>query len=111
VGERGLQLPALGQRVPNGRHGLHVMVVRGRPRARALALGLAAVARGLDSVSRTPEFESVIVDKLRIDMRGMGTVAIDGEIVNLSAPLEYELKPDALSVVCPPAESLLAHPS
>jgi diacylglycerol kinase family enzyme len=109
VGERGLQLPALGQRVPNGRRGLHVMVVRGRPRARALALGLAAVARGLKSVSRTPEFESIIVDKLRIDMNRMGTVAIDGEIVNLSAPLEYELKPDALSVVCPPAESLLAN--
>jgi diacylglycerol kinase family enzyme len=108
VGERELQLPALGQRIPNGRRGLHVMVVRGRSRARLLALGLATVARGLDSVSRTPEFESFIVDDLRIDMNGMGTVAVDGEIVNLSAPLQYELKRDALTVVCPPPESLLA---
>lgn len=108
VGERGLQLPSLGQRVPDGRRGLHVMVVRGRSRARMLALGLAAVARGMDSVSRTPEFESFIVDDLRIDMRGMGTVAIDGEIVNLSAPLQYALKRDALTVVCPPSGSLLA---
>ena len=46
VGERGLQLPTLGQRVTDGRRGLHVMVVRGRSRARMLALGLAAVARG-----------------------------------------------------------------
>ena len=108
VGERGLQLPALGQRVPGGKRGLHVMVVRGRSRARLLALGLAAVGRGMDSVSRTPEFESFIVDDLRIDMRGMGTVAVDGEIANLSAPLAYALKRDALSVVCPPPERPLA---
>ena len=58
--------------------------------------------------SRTPQFESVIVDSLRIDMKGMGTVAVDGEIVNLSAPLHYALKRDALTVVSPPPESLRA---
>jgi diacylglycerol kinase family enzyme len=108
VGERGLQLPALGQRVSGGKRGLHVMVVRGRSAARLLALGLAAVARGMDSTSRTPEFESFIVDELRIDMRGMGTVAVDGEIATLSAPLQYTLRRDALTVVLPPPESLLA---
>jgi diacylglycerol kinase family enzyme len=108
VGERGLQLPALGQRVRGGKRGLHVMVVRGRSRARLLALGLAAVARGMESVSRTPELESFIVDELRIDLRGMGTVAVDGEIAMLSAPLHYTLRRDALTVVCPPPESLLA---
>ena len=101
VGERGLQLPSLGQRVPGGRRGLHVMVVRGRSKARLLALGLSAVARGMDSTSRTPEFDSFIVDGLRIDMRGMGTVAVDGEIAMLDAPLAFELKRDALTVVCP----------
>jgi diacylglycerol kinase family enzyme len=111
VGERGLQRPALGQRVEGGKRGLHVMVVHGRSRARLLALALAAVARGMDSVSRTPQLESFIVDELRIDMNGMGTVAVDGEIVNLSAPLHYELKRDALTVVCPPPESRLARPS
>ena len=101
VGERELQLPSLGQRVPGGRRGLHVMVVRGRSKARLLALGLSAVARGMDSTSRTPEFDSFIVDGLRIDMRGMGTVAVDGEIAMLDAPLAFELKRDALTVVCP----------
>ncbi len=105
VGERAMQLPALGQRVPAGRRGLHVMVVRGRSKARWLALGLAAVGRGMKSVSHTPEFESFIVDDLRIDMRGMGTVAVDGEIVHLGAPLEYQLRRDALTVVSPPADS------
>src|SRR3712207_2096723 len=38
VGERELRLPTLGKRVPNGRRGLHVMVVRGRTRAGLLAL-------------------------------------------------------------------------
>ena len=108
VGERGLQVPQLGQRLPDGQRGLHVMIVRGRSRARLLALGLAAVARGMDSFSRTPEFESFVVDELRIDMRGMGVVAVDGEIVHLTAPLRYRLHRDALSVVCPTRESLAA---
>ncbi len=105
VGERAMQIPSLGQRVPGGRRGLHVMIVRGRSKARWLALGLAAVGRGMKSVSHTPEFESFIVDELRIDMRGMGTVAVDGEIAHLSAPLEYQLRRDALTVVCPPPGS------
>jgi diacylglycerol kinase family enzyme len=105
VGERELQLPSLGQRLPDGRRGLHVMVVRGRSRARLLALGLAAVARGMDTFSRTPEFESFLVDELHIDMRGMGAVAVDGEIVHLETPLEYRLERDALTLVCPPRES------
>lgn len=108
VGERGLKLPSLGQRVAGGKRGLHVMVVRGRSRARMLALGLAAVGRGVSTTSRTPELESFLVDDMRIDVNGMGTVAIDGEIVTLPTPLNYTLKRDALTVVCPPAESLLA---
>jgi diacylglycerol kinase family enzyme len=105
VGERELQLPSLGQRLPDGRRGLHVMVVRGRSRARLLAIGLAAVARGIDTFSRTPEFESFLVDELHIDMRGMGAVAVDGEIVHLATPLQYRLERDALTLVCPPRES------
>jgi diacylglycerol kinase family enzyme len=108
VGERELQLPRLGERVPNGKRGLHMIVVSGRSRARLLALGLAAVARGVDSVSRTPDVESIIVDRLRIGMHRAGMVAVDGEIERFAPPLEYELRRDALRVVCPPPESLLA---
>jgi diacylglycerol kinase family enzyme len=108
VGERELQLPLLGQRVPGGKRGLHVMVVQGRSRARLFALALNAVARGVDSVAHTPQFDSFIVDRFRISMNGMGTVAVDGEIVSLSSPLEYELRRDALTVVCPPADIALA---
>jgi diacylglycerol kinase family enzyme len=101
VGERELQLPTLGNRVQDGQRGLHVMIVRSNSSARLLALGLAAVARGVDHVSRLPEFDSLIVDRCRIDLRHETHVAVDGEIVLLSPPLEYALRRDALQVVCP----------
>lgn len=106
VGERELQLPSLGNRVHDGKRGLHVMVVRGRSRARLLAMALAAVARGVKAVSHTPEFDSFIVDRCTITLNQPRTViALDGELVTLSTPLRYELRRDALTVVCPPADS------
>lgn len=101
VGERELQLPALGKRVKDGKRGLHVMVVRGNSAARVLVLGLAAVARGVEYVARTPEFESVIVDRCRIDLRTRARVAVDGELVAMTPPLEFSLERDALQVLCP----------
>jgi diacylglycerol kinase family enzyme len=108
VGERELQVPLLGKRVPGGTRGLHVMVVQGRSRARLFALALSAVARGVDSVEHTPQFDSFIVDRFRISMNVMGKVAVDGEILSLNPPLEYELRRDALTVVCPPVDIPLA---
>ena len=105
VGERELQLPTLGNRVPNGRRGLHVMIVRSHSAARLLALGFAAVARGTRHVSRLPEFESLIVDRCRIDLRHATRVSVDGELAVLEPPLAYELRRDALRVVCPPPTS------
>lgn len=101
VGQRELQLPVLGNRVANGRDGLHVMVVRGGTRARALAVGLGAVARGVTSMSKTPDFDSILVQKCTISRRRDGLVAVDGELVRLDATLEYELRAGALRVVCP----------
>jgi diacylglycerol kinase family enzyme len=103
VGQRELKLPVLGNRVRGGERGLHVMVVQSRTSARLLAIGLAAVARGLDRVSHTPELESVLVDKCRIQIRNRGRVAVDGELLTLATPLDYELRREELRVVCPPA--------
>jgi len=99
VGERELKLPTLGKRVTGGRRGLHVMVVRGRRKAGLLALAFAAVARGVQHVSRTPKLDSFIVDRCRVILRRRGPVAVDGEIVELDTPLEYEIAPRALRVV------------
>ncbi len=100
VGERELQLPTLGARVRGGKTGLHVMVVRRRSGARALALGLAAAARGLDAVAHTPAMDSFLVDACRIEPR-TSTVSLDGELVRVRAPLEYRHVPGHLRVVAP----------
>jgi diacylglycerol kinase family enzyme len=102
VGERELKLPNLGKRVRGGKRGLHVMVVQGRPSARVLALAFAAVARGVNRAPHNPEFDSFMVDHLRLDLSQASHVALDGELVKLLPPLKYELKRDALRVVCPP---------
>ncbi len=101
VGERELRLPSLGARVPGGRTGLHVMVVRRRSGARALALGLAAAARGVSAVSATPALDAFLVDSFRIERRAR-SVSIDGEIVTMTPPLDYRHVPGHLRVVVPP---------
>jgi diacylglycerol kinase family enzyme len=100
VGERELRLPTLGARVPGGKTGLHVMVVRRRSGARAIALGLAAAARGVDAVARTPALDAFLVESCRIERRTR-SVSIDGEIVQMAAPLRYRHVPGHLRVVVP----------
>jgi diacylglycerol kinase family enzyme len=100
VGQRELKLPTLGNRLDGGRSGLHVMVVRGRTRARLLALTFEAAARGTRAVSRTPKLDAFLVRECRIEQRH-STVAVDGEIVKVDSPLRYELGPAALKLVVP----------
>ena len=100
-GERELKLPLLGKRVPDGKRGLHVLVVRGRGAARLLAIGLNAVARGVKTVSRTPELDSFIVERCTIKLTRQSRIAVDGELVSLGTTLEYSVKRDAIQVICP----------
>ena len=105
VGERELKLPTLGNRVQNGRRGLHVMIVRGRKRARLFTLGMAAIARGTKEASKLPEFENFLVDKCQIELnRPQTTVGLDGELKRLRTPLEYRIDRDALRLVVAPPE-------
>jgi diacylglycerol kinase family enzyme len=101
VGERELKLPTLGNRVENGRQGLHVMIVRGRTRARLVALAFAAAARGVRAVSRTPHLDSMMLQRFRIEQRH-ATIAVDGEIVRMPSPLEYRFGKGALRLVVGP---------
>jgi diacylglycerol kinase family enzyme len=102
VGERELQLPTFGSRVKNGRRGLHVFVVRGRQRARLFVVALAAAARGVESVSRTPELDAFIVDSCTVQMRRRrALVSFDGETEVMNAPIEYRIERDALRIVVP----------
>lgn len=102
VGERELKLPKLGGRVEGGRSGLHVMIVRGRTRARLFALSFAAAARGTSALAGTPHFDSFLVTRCAIEQRH-STVAVDGEVVSMQSPLNYELGRGALRIVVPDA--------
>jgi diacylglycerol kinase family enzyme len=100
IGERELKLPKLGGRVRGGRSGLHVMVVRGRTRARLVALSFEAATRGVRALSRTPHLDTFVLSSCRIDQRH-STVAVDGEVVTLDSPLVYEIAARALKIVLP----------
>jgi diacylglycerol kinase family enzyme len=100
VGERELKLPTLGARVPGGRPGLHVMIIRRRSGARTLALALAAAARGVDAVAQTPAMDAFLVESLRIETHAK-LAAVDGELVAVASPLEYRHAPGCLRIVAP----------
>src|SRR5205814_9306462 len=96
-------LPTLGARVPDGRAGLHVMVVRRRSGARTIALALAAATRGVSAVARTPALDAFLVDSCRIEPRTRNA-SLDGEIVHVDPPLEYRHLRGHLRVVVAPAQ-------
>jgi diacylglycerol kinase family enzyme len=104
VGERELKLPALGARVAGGRTGLHVMVVRRRSGARALALGLAAAARGVEAVAATPAMDAFLVESIRIEPH-THVISVDGELVRVAQALEYRHLPGAVRIVVPSART------
>lgn len=105
VGERELKMPTLGSRVHNGKRGLHVMIVRGRGRARLFTLALAAIAKGTKEASRLPDFADFIVDSCRIELnRPRTTIGLDGELKEMRTPLDYRIERDALRLVVGPPE-------
>jgi diacylglycerol kinase family enzyme len=105
VGERELKLPTLGNRVKNGKRGLHVMIVGGRKRARLFALALAGIAKGTKEAEKLPEFDDFLVDSCRIDLtRSHALIGLDGELKEVRAPLDYRIERDALHLVVSPPE-------
>jgi diacylglycerol kinase family enzyme len=98
VGERELRIPSLGGRMDRGKRGLHLMIVRNRTGARLASLALQAAAKGVDAVSRTPAMDSLIVERCSIELPN-DTASIDGELIPVEPPLEYQFLPDALTVV------------
>ena len=102
VGERELKLPTLGGRARDGRRGLHLMIVRGRSRARFAALAFAAAARGTRWAARSPTLDAFLVNQFTIRLRRpRAIVATDGELHTMTAPLEYRWMSDAVRIVMP----------
>jgi diacylglycerol kinase family enzyme len=105
VGERELQLPILGNRVKNGRPGLHVMIVSGRKRARLFAIALAGIAKGTKEAEKITDFDDFIVVSCRIDLtRPSATIGLDGELKRMATPLDYRIERDTLRLVVAPPE-------
>jgi diacylglycerol kinase family enzyme len=105
VGERELKMPILGNRVKDGRPGLHVMIVGGRKRARLFAVALAGIARGTKEAERLPEFDEFLVDSCRIDLvRSHSLIGLDGELKEMRTPLDYRIERDAIRLVVAPPE-------
>jgi diacylglycerol kinase family enzyme len=105
VGERELRVPVFGERLPDGRSGLHTLVVRGRARARILTVLLAAAARGLRVAARTPHLDSFFGEQFTVDLpRTHAMVALDGETVRFALPLRYRLARGALRIAALPAD-------
>ena len=98
VGERELRIPSLGGRLDRGQRGLHLMIVRHRTGARLASLALQAAARGIEAMSKTPAMDSLVVTRCAIELHN-DTASIDGELITIEPPLEYEFMPDALTVV------------
>ena len=107
VGERELKMPILGNRLKNGRPGLHVMIVQGGRPARLFALALAGITKGRQEADKLPEFAEFIVDSCRIDLtRPKATIGLDGELKRFSTPLDFRIERDALRlVVAAPGEA------
>ena len=108
VGERELQPPELGNRIAGGQRALHVMVIRGRKRARLFAVAYAGIAGGIAHAKRLQEFESFLVDSVTVDLtRPSATIALDGELKAHTSPLEYRIERDAIRLVVPgPKETI-----
>lgn len=105
VGERELKLPILGNRVKNGRRGLHVMVVQGRTRGRLFAVALAGIAKGTKEAEKLPEFDDFLVESCRIDLtRSHTLIGLDGELKETRTPLDYRIERDAFHIVTAPPE-------
>ncbi len=105
VGERELKLPVLGNRVKNGKRGLHVMIVRGHKRARLFAIAFAGIAKGTKEAEKIREFDDFLVERCRIDLtRPRTTVGLDGELKKMETPLDYRFERDALRLIVAPPE-------
>ena len=105
VGERDFSRTGKGARVPNGRSALHAVVVRAGSRWGVLSLAARAAAQGLESLAETPAVDVLLADACEVGMRrARGRVAVDGELVMMTAPLHYRIRRDAFRVVAPPLD-------
>ena len=106
VGERELKMPTLGNRVKNGKRGLHVMIVAAGASRRGCSLSRwPGSPKAPKEAAKLPEFDEFLVDSCRIDLtRSHATIGLDGELKRMQTPLDYRIERDALRLVVAPPE-------
>ena len=105
VGERDFDKGIFGERTPDGKHALHVIVVPNAGILRLVAIVFAAIFRGMRA--NLGEVETLLVDRCRIELRRPnGYVSYDGELERMTAPLEYRYHHDHVRLVAPPLAAL-----
>ena len=97
-----MKLFAVGRRPQLDRGELWLYVARNRSRAGFLGLAVKALLGRLDPAN---DFESEGLPALEVASfwRRSIQVALDGEVMRLSMPLRYRVRPRALRVITPPA--------
>lgn len=103
IQERVLDRAGLGARRAGGARALHILVVKAEvehARARIHALALKAAARGIEELISADEIECYLTNDAVVALpRQTDTIAIDGELLEVTSPLAYELVRDAARVV------------
>lgn len=110
VGERDLQIPAMGQIKTGGRDGLHLIVVRCSNSLSAIKLAFSAMLMGVDPLSKAKMIETQMMEQFNVTLRSRKkwlTVAVDGELIKLKPPLHYRFQRDSLNVVIPASDEVL----
>lgn len=101
VHERVLERAGLGKRRANGARALHILVVKEHDRSHIHALAAKAVARGVDQLASEHEIESYLTSRATVVMPNAScAIAIDGELLEVTSPLQYRFLAQAVKVVC-----------
>jgi diacylglycerol kinase family enzyme len=100
IHERVLTRVRFGARRTGGVRALQVFVVKKETRSDIQALALRAAARGIQAVIGDDDIECHLTSKATVALPWpVATVALDGELLQLTSPLVYEFAPGAVKVV------------
>jgi len=92
----------LGARVPGGARQLHILVVNEHTPLKIRSLVFRAIVRGIDGLIHDEEITSYLTTRAVVaSAETRATIAVDGELVDVTWPLRYEIVPDAVKVVRP----------
>ncbi|WP_319549888.1 diacylglycerol kinase family protein [Desulfogranum marinum] len=104
VGERELSLPLLGQAKKHGHSGLHFIAVDCHSKTEVFSLVIKAIFWGVDPMTKETSVENKLVNDIELNFRRRKrkvTVALDGELSRLRAPLRYRYAPGEILVALP----------